>query len=345
MGGNALAHLGVGRASTEVVINLFNRVYRLMVIQGMTPSLVPWVESKKDHGDIDVLVVCKPDDIRQFFGNVFVLPSDQMSTNGDVVSVCVPYDDTLKIQMDFICITGNVTFQPFYYAGGDLGSLVGRIAAANGFTFASDGLRLRADHEKGIHSDIPLPIRIGTALDLLGLTLPSPNTFKTYENMWNYVLSSKMAHPAMFTPDATNSENRRRDLARQSINNFQVWVNATFPESVNGTFERIGGAERISMLPEFLQRYVNGVMAQRERDGEDFALRSACYGRAAVEAVFGILDTETIGQVIRGMQLLLPNKEERLDLWANNKKTAKLLSEAAARAAGLELALKPKAKV
>jgi len=346
MGGNALAHLGVGRADTRTVINLYNRICRLGALYGMRLHLVPWVEEKDDHGDIDVLTDYVPGGVACFMKHNFGIAENEMSTNGNVISVAVPYDSKLKIQVDFITTPDeDMPFSMFYYAGGDLGSLVGRIAAAKGYTFATNGFRLRADHERGILEDIKLPVKMVRALDLLGFkTMPDAETFKTYHNMWTYVMSSELVHPAMFMPDATNSENRSRDKQRRMIGKFQDWIRSQYPDDCEklGDYQRFTGAERLHCMPEDLSTHAQKVLAQRERDEENRAGRSACYGRKAVFEVFGTLSNEDMGAIIREMQPLLPTKNDREDLWKLNKDMALMLSKNAARAAGLKLGFNPR---
>jgi hypothetical protein len=344
LGGNALAHLGVVRVDSGQVAIVYNRIQRQLLLSGLGihAYLVPWIEDKITHGDIDLLVECSGP--QAIIEALHITGSQWYSINGNVISVAVPiYNDPARwdsrVQVDFICIQESVAHHRLYYSGGDFGLLLGRVAAWNGFTFAQEGLRLRHCPELGTDQDILLTTDPVESLTMLGY-FDQPPGFSTYEDMWSWVLCSRMAHPDMFLPESTNAENRSRDKQRPMVEKFQKWL-VTQPRD-RPCHLRMNGEERFALLPPRHQKWVDEKLTERQRELDVQHAITDCFGMGAVKKAIGI-EGEQAGPIIRAMQPLLPTKVGRRLLYIQSKETAALLAVLAAKVAHANLLSTPSA--
>lgn len=314
MGGNALKEFKPQRMTSKEVIDIFHYIQRLWALDRTYPPLylVPWIEEKDDHGDIDIVAEASVETVKRFLDDHVKI----QKRNDKVISAGWQVDQNI-VQVDFICVDPeDAAATRFFYSGGDFGMLLGRLAAWHGLVFGMDGLRLRADPEQPWSNDIhltALPVRI---LYALGLQQPMPR-FRKYEDMWEYVLSSKMARPYMFMPEATNAENRSRDKQRPKIKEFQAWLRRWFTW-------KPGDPQDIPRMPfeaalgkahgEFGSRVMEEYQAQKETWNQErnFLHR---IGAGAVEAVSAKgLSKEDLGLVIRGMQAYMPERPKLREL-------------------------------
>ncbi len=332
MGGNALAHLGVSRVTTVELVTVYNRISRQLLLSGhgLFPHLVPWIDSKTDHGDIDLIVKC--DGPSHIIRALRINSNQWHSINGDVISVAIPISEDptgRRVQVDFICIKEAVDHHRLFYSGGDFGLLIGRIAAWNGLTFAQEGLRLRHCEELGTDQDILLTSNPVESMNLLGY-FSLPGSFSTYEDLWSWVMCSRMAHPDMFKPESTNAENRSRDKERPMVEKFQTWLSTQ--ECLKNCPARTNGAWYFQRLPEHLRELVDDELLRRDGEASLVKEITACFGMGAVKHVLGLEGAEA-GEVVRAMQPFLPEKIERRRLYTSNPKMATLMAQNAAWAA------------
>jgi hypothetical protein len=221
------------RLTTPEMIALYHEISASWIRHGHAhvPYLVPWVATKMDHGDMDLVVPVTVNEARSW-AVASGIPAGCMVENGHVLSVPVPVKrsgSACVAQVDFItCAPGRFRAMCFYLSGGDVGMMIGRIARAHGMVFGMDGLRYRADPSCHWEADVLLTDDPQRILDVLGYAGPPDLT--TYESLWAWALSSPMAGPWMFTPEATTSENRNRERSRPSAGRMLDWLRATYPD-------------------------------------------------------------------------------------------------------------------
>lgn len=314
MGGNALKEYKPKRMTSKEVIDIFHYIQRLWALDRTYPPLylVPWIEEKDDHGDIDIVVEGSIEIVKRFLDDHVKI----QKRNDKVISAGWQVDQHI-VQVDFICADPeDAAATRFFYSGGDFGMLLGRLAAWHGLVFGMDGLRLRANPLEPWSQDIlltALPERILRTLGLNGV----PPRFKTYENMWEYVLSSTMARPYMFMPEATNAENRSRDKQRPKIKEFQAWLRRQFTWKPGDPHDLLRVPFETALAQthlEFGSRIMLEYQAQKETWNQErnFLHR---IGAGAVEAVSAkVLSKEDLGLVIRGMQAHMPERPKLREL-------------------------------
>ena len=319
MGGNALKHLAPVRLTSAEVIDLVHHLHRNWQLVDRHPLyLVPWIAEKQDHGDIDVICEAAPETVVQFAAMVGA-DTAAINRNGAVLSVPVPLpwdggSATPRIcQVDFICcISEEAAATRFFYAGGDFGMLLGRVAAWQGLVFGMDGLRYRAERDIAWQTDLHLTAQPAEVLASLGYPATLP-WFDTYDRMWRFVLSSPLAGPWMFMPTATNAENRSRDRQRRKIGDFQEWLSEHFGDGTEAPAPRKAPAEaREWVRQRFPSADIDAVLQLQEDRFTYAKLRTRLLGLGALEDV---IDTphepESLGRLVHAMQMLLPAKAER----------------------------------
>jgi hypothetical protein len=117
----------------------------------------------------------------------------------------------------------------------------------------------------------------------------------------------------MFMPEATNAENRSRDKQRRKVGDFQEWLAEHFPDQLTPLMPRKTPAEARAWVRE---RYpvigIDEVLRLQEAHFTYAKLRTRLLGMGAVEDVLGRgHPPELLGEVVRDMQPLLPDKAVR----------------------------------
>ena len=343
MGGNALKHLAPVRLTSAEVIDLVHHLHRNWQLVDHRPLyLVPWVAEKQDHGDIDVICEAPPETVTRFAAMVGADVA-AISRNDAVLSVPVPLPWDAEAaspricQVDFICCAPeDATATRFFYAGGDFGMLLGRVAAWNGLVFGMDGLRYRADRDVAWQSDVPLTAQPNDILSALGYAAVLP-WFDTYDRLWRYVLSSPLAGPWMFMPAATNHENRSRDKQRRKVGDFQDWLTENFPDGVEPPApRRTPAGARDWVRDHFPMVDIDAALRLQEARFTYAKLRTRLLGMGAVAEVIGPDHApEVMGEIIHAMQALLPPKAEREAALADPMRWADMIRLARAAAAAV----------
>lgn len=357
MGGNALKAIGPSRLSSSGVLHLFNRVEWVANMLGYRVRLVPWVSDKVSHGDVDIIVTASsfaPEDM-ETLERMLGVPgaSAYKHVNGPVTSIAVPLNVRHTVepqgqgpfyaQVDLI-FTPQPDFTSLYYSGGGLGMLIGRVAASNGYVFASDGLRLRANSSEPWSRDITLTTDPREALEFLGYDPALGGSgFETEEDVWRFALSGRVAKPWMFVSENTNAENKNRDSKRKNFIRFQEWLQKTYSpdelaipvgfdrDSSDWYYDRVGIATGV-----FQRDFMKLVVDQRVKHEETLAMHTV-WGRSTVCEVLGdkardMTDSQ-IGEIIRVMQAYLPPKQQRVNIYQYNPEVAKQFAALAANLA------------
>ena len=315
MGGNALKHLHPVRLTSAQVIELVHHLHRNWQLVDPRPLyLVPWVAEKQDHGDIDLICEAEPATVERFARMVGTAPG-AISRNDAVLSVPVPlpWDAARLVQVDFICCaSASAATTRFFYAGGDFGMLLGRVAAWQGLVFGMDGLRYRAERDIPWAEDVHLSGDPAEILAALGYPTVLP-WFDAYDTLWRFVLSSAQSGPWMFLAEATNHENRSRDKQRSKVVDFQAWLHQHHPDRLIPPAPRRTPAEaRAWVRARYPAIDLDGILHLQEARFAHAKLRTRVLGIGAAEDVLGAgQPPELLGEVVRDMQPLLPAKASR----------------------------------
>jgi len=171
--GGRVFGLTLPRISSETALRIIEKVRGT----GFPFEMIPWLPSKTDHGDID-LVMPKGD----LWPLGPLLQAKQVKRNGQVWSFLLPED----IQLDII--TNNNPRHAVAYLTYDVGMFLGQVAIYQGLTFALEGLRLRADPALPWSEDILFETDPVRSFRELGYEFPFP-PLQNEEELFQFILS------------------------------------------------------------------------------------------------------------------------------------------------------------
>lgn len=325
MGGRALADLGVQRIPTAEAISFGESLRQQM---GVTP--IPILPDKVDCGDIDVLVPHGVDP------NKLLAADCLRRSNGGVVSAALHWRDYL-VQVDFIPTAEgeNGLRHALAYYTYDAGMYLGQLAAWYGLTFATEGLRLRADPGLPWSDDILFETDPVKTFGFLGYG--TPPLVRTREDLWRYVLSSPRSHPRIFAVDELNARNRLRNSHRPLWVEFQEWLRtgggSSSPLPKRALVERYTGEQA---LRDVAVRYphVPGDREWQRYRHEKNKENNLLLGMGAVRFHDPNADAREAGEVVRLLQEYLPPKDARQRIMADDGPSRENLIQLARDKAG-----------
>ena len=212
--------------------------------------------------------------------------------------------------------------------------LLGRVAAWHGLVFGMDGLRYRADRDCPWQTDVHLTAEPKEVLSALGYPSALP-WFDTYHRLWRFILSSPMAGVWMFLPAATNHENRSRDKQRRKVGDFQDWLMTNFSDQVKPPTPRSTPEEaRAWVRSRYPAIGLDSVLDLQKARFEHAKLRTRLLGMGAVADVIGDgHPPELMGEIVYGMQAMLPPKADREAALADSQRWGDMIRQARMAAA------------
>ena len=231
MGGNALKTAKTRRYDRDEFFDTWAKIYRIFVNQGTIcrgVELIPAYETKESFGDMDILI-----DVYSFpkqnFTNEFLkqkFGATEIVRNGDVISF-----DFDEIQVDLI-FTETFEYSLCYFSFNDLGNLIGRLAHKFGLKHGHDGLSLPIRDESHVYKTYSITTDHDETLRFLDLDVSTyKKGFKTLEDIFLYVSSSKYFRPEIYLFENLNNIQRTRDRKRSTYNAFLEWCKTrTFEE-------------------------------------------------------------------------------------------------------------------
>ena len=204
MGGKAFKHLSCVRLTTEDYLALQEDLLEYLTPLGYSPSAIPQLGDKLTHGDLDLLVSRCPSE---------PLPNEvERLRNGPVTSVAIDLGDSRFFQVDLVT---RRAMADSYFAWGDLGNLIGRVAAASGLSVGDAGLSFRYASGGNVGSPILLTTDWERTLGLLGYSYERwLHGFDNAEGLYEFVSSSPLFNPSYFQPESLNHHRRKRQRVR-----------------------------------------------------------------------------------------------------------------------------------
>jgi len=222
MGGLALKHLNVERKGAEDYFKLVEEVQTLCSIIAKRCAVVPAYSKKETFGDMDVLIVVKPDvkDLREALHSLFE-PRD-IKHNANCYSL-----DYSNFQIDVLTVADD-TFDCAltYFSFNDLGNLMGRVAHKQGLKYGHLGLsipvRVKETHELG---EVFLTKDPKAIFTYLGYNYDRfLQGFETLEDIFRYTTTSPFFNKESYALENLNHINRTRNRKRPTFMAFVKWL-------------------------------------------------------------------------------------------------------------------------
>ena len=230
MGGNCLKHYGIEtkRVDIDEFLSIQNDVANRLKNSGFNVLTLPYYRSKRDFGDLDILVESGPD-IQKHIVRLF--SPDKISKNDGVYTF--NYRD---FQIDLISRRkddlGNAHF---YLSYNDLHNLIGRTAHHMGLKHGWQGLMFPIrqklfDESTENHSDhvintLVLSKNPEEILEFLGYDYHRyEQGFDDLEDIFLYTVSTPYFNSFNFKIENLNHQNRTRNRKRKMFMGFLKWL-------------------------------------------------------------------------------------------------------------------------
>lgn len=208
MGGHALKNTKITRKNKDEYLEIKKEVSEKLS-KILTIDFSPEVPDKESFGDLDVLYISNENNgnIKDIIIKLFN-PSEIVS-NGDIISF-----DYREFQIDLIKCK-HINFAKFYLSYGDFGAIIGRMVNYYGFKFGHEGfwINVYVDEdnifdESHSYGKIVLTTNPEEMCKFIGLKFEEWNNFKTKEDIFNFIKSSKYFKPEIFE-SLKNTHHRR----------------------------------------------------------------------------------------------------------------------------------------
>lgn len=273
------------------------------------------VSEKTDHGDIDILVVSEDMDRARSIISRFawVDPSTGESylkqlTHPESQNSFICTFKNYNVQVDLTpSPLDTFSFALGYFSWNDLGNLIGRIAHRRGLKFGHDGLwyvHRRGDRQLG---EFQLTGHFDAALEYLGFDVDRwYEGFDTFEDMFQYVASSKYFEKCAYPLEHQNHRARTRDSKRKTYNAFLEWIN------YDGEYVKSNRDEHIAQMRKDYPEVDAAIIASEKVDDLRMAYKERING-IIVSKYFeptGIIAGKDLGRLMSIIKDVLPCTEE-----------------------------------
>lgn len=242
MGGKALKN-GSVRLETKEYKELTNHI--LGFINSRYPSLtvlpIRSIRSKKDHGDLDLLMVQTSDSVMEdmihSLDPVEIVKSPAKANAvrwGPVTNIGVDVGMRLPFQVDFIQVPYECFNMAYhYYAYNDLGNLMGVVADNAGLVLGHRGLEFNVYDKKldtKLLDKVVLTRNWWEAIETLGYDSNKgfvkfeTDDFHSMEDIFKYATSTSYFNSFMHSLEGRSHRSRARDRKRTTYMEFIQWV-------------------------------------------------------------------------------------------------------------------------
>lgn len=264
------------------VSNLFNDI-----------QLVRSLESKKDHGDIDILLLVKSgsdwiNNLKsELRGNIL-----DYSKNGRVYSfLYVPKSVNKKVHIDFIAVGDANKFKSMtqYYILNDFSGVIGIIAKKLNFQYGSDGFKKRFKDKKGNWHSIDITNDLIEGLKILGYKNPKEkiNNITNLDEMVEFIMECPLLDYSLF--DLTGEEKK---ILRQRSNIDYVI------EQIKKRKPKASIEDSEYFLKKLYPKYYEKVQKQIEKINKNTYIQSKYNGKWILNN-FNIKPGPIIGQILK----------------------------------------------
>lgn len=225
MGGNAFSK-PARRLSAEEYHPFSVAVTAALAEEGWEASVVPSYRTKRDFGDLDIVVSGDgdlPSVVRKRFA------PEESSRNGECLSFL-----TGGFQVDLIQVPRPTHGMALaYFSWNDLGNLIGRVANRAGYHFGHRGLFAAVRDVSGnVFSKVPISAEPSKILPFLGYDFSKwKGGFDTPEDIFKYVAEGNCFDPEIFAYRNLNHTNRTRNRKRVMYGKFLEWLKENAPPS------------------------------------------------------------------------------------------------------------------
>lgn len=229
--------------------------------------IVEAVREKVDFGDMDIVIEDTTDNklkINNWLKDQVNIPVVQ---NGNVQSIL-----HYLFQIDFIYVQpDSFEYACSYFNWNDFGNIVGRLSKQYGFKHGWQGLyyvqRDLKDNNRILHEHL-LSLDYSDVLKILQLDVERFNQgFDTFEDMFNYIITSPLFLATPYSYENLNHQNRVRDKKRVTYNNFLKFIDEKFSSTHKSLEKKLTEDEKLfHVLTNFPEIKKDLIWHQQEAD-------------------------------------------------------------------------------
>jgi hypothetical protein len=221
-----------GRAIIPIIGKEADRITKaekedyLLLFKSLDFYPVREIEEKEDYGDIDFLIQSNQSKKEVLDKVTNTLSQKNYSLSGSIMnSEVISLAINNKHQIDLI-FTDNVLLASHYYSDNDRGNLIGNIFHHLGFNYGHKGLYINLDSTKLLlskNTEHILSFLEYDPLDILKI-IDYNNSFKTFEEMFEWVIKCPLFNSEYYKFENLNNENRTRNKKRSTYNRFLKYL-------------------------------------------------------------------------------------------------------------------------
>jgi hypothetical protein len=192
-------------------------------------EILPSYFSKRDFGDIDVLVDQR---LRPREGQLLeAIGAVESTHNGSTTSAGLLRNGLIQVDLNYTAIEW-FDFARGYFGFNDLGNIIGRVAHWAGFKLGHKGLRyvVRDDENPDyVMSELTITRDWDQALNLLGYDpeeyrYGANGGFQEPADMFRFAVSSRYSSRNIYLLENASSATRTRDRKRTTYREFLLWL-------------------------------------------------------------------------------------------------------------------------
>lgn len=221
------------------------------------PFAMPrFIEEKESFGDLDFLIGendFNKEDFKEFLKKEFNTP--EIFKHMNILSFAYPLKEKEFFQVDLIFVSKKEFLPMLHYLNdNDFSNLLGKLARNINLKYSMKGLYIPIEYNdlRYKKQDIFLTNNINEILDIFGLNKKQyEKGFKTYKEMFNYIISSKYFFKELFINKNENelSKNKKKDFQRPLYKLFIDYINN------NNNINNIDNIDKNEFLNEILKKY------------------------------------------------------------------------------------------
>jgi hypothetical protein len=203
------------RVSTEEMNEIFKYLKDKLSKYFVQMELSKSLPTKKDHGDVDILVQVNPG--QEVHGELLKIlkkeiPNDLLEFHEmkQVKSMLFKYNRKI-VQVDFIIATDKNMFTSVlqYYQFNDISGIIGIFSKKLHFSYGQHGFTKTYDDSRNNRHFIYITNNLMDGLKILGLSPDKFKELKTWDDMVDFMLDSPLMDKRYFAPGVMNQSDRK----------------------------------------------------------------------------------------------------------------------------------------
>lgn len=199
------------------------------VFLDMKPSR--FLPSKKDHGDIDILVLAEPNiNLKSLLPEKLGERLKRVSKNGNIYSFLYISPSLGKtVHVDFILSTKKEDHsnRVQFYSYNDFSAVIGIIARKLNFKYGTEGFFKRFQDKKGIWHDILITQDLMKGLRILGYDPSGFSKIQNPEDIVKFAISSPLFNTSMLAPEGFACDDRQSEKRRPGFTDILCKIRET----------------------------------------------------------------------------------------------------------------------